>query len=265
MTIDRRRFLDLAAAGVVASALGPAIRAAEAGRARFEAVAFDAFPVFDPRPIADLTEALFPGKGVELGGAWRNRQFEYQWLRALGGRYEDFLRTTEDALVFAAAQLRLDLSAETKDRLMQAYLDLKAWPDAPPALASLKSAGVRLAFLSNMTVKMLEDGIRNAKLGGLFEHVLSTDRIRSYKPDPRAYRMAIDAFGLEREQILFVSFAGWDAAGAKWFGYPTFWNNRLGLPPEELGAAADATGKDLSALTGFISSTARGAPQGDSR
>jgi 2-haloacid dehalogenase len=256
MTLDRRRFLEVAGLTAAAGVLRLPARAERLSSPRFEAVAFDAFPVFDPRPIGALAETLFPGKGAELGNAWRARQFEYQWLRALGGRYEDFWRTTEDALVFAAGQMRLALTAEKRDRLMQAYLELEAWPDAPAALASLKDAGVRLAFLSNMTAKMLEAGIRNAKLDGLFEQVLSTDRIRSYKPDPRAYRMAIDAFGLERERILFVSFAGWDAAGAKWFGYPTFWNNRLGLPPEELGVCPDATGKDLSDLARFLSSSA---------
>jgi 2-haloacid dehalogenase len=256
MSIDRRRFLDLAAAGAVASILPRPLPAAEARPLRIKAAAFDAFPVFDPRPIGALAEALFPGKGAALGNAWRTRQFEYQWLRALGGRYEDFWRTTEEALVFAAAQLRLDLTAGKRDRLMQAYLELTAWPDAPAALAALRGAGVRLAFLSNMTARMLEAGIRNAKLDGLFEHVLSTDSIRTYKPDPRAYRMATDAFHLEREEILFVSFAGWDAAGAKWFGYPTYWNDRLGLPPEELGARADATGRDLSELATFVAAPA---------
>lgn len=53
-------------------------------------------------------------------------------------------------------------------------------------------------------------------------------------------------------QILFVAFAGWDAAGAKRFGYPTFWVNRLGLPPEELGASPDGTGANLMDLTGFV-------------
>lgn len=252
MSMDRRRFLDLAAAGVVANAFGSALRGAESPPPRFKAVAFDAFPIFDPRPIAGLTETLFPGRGAELVGAWRTRQFEYQWLRALGGRYEDFWRTTEDALVYASAQLGLDLTPEKRDRLMQAHLEWTAWPDAPAALAALKDAGVRLAFLSNMTAKMLESGIRHAKLDGLFEHVLSTDRIRTYKPDPRAYRLAIDAFGLERREILFVSFAGWDAAGARWFGYSTYWNNRLGLPPEELGVRPDATARDLSDLPRFV-------------
>jgi 2-haloacid dehalogenase len=75
---------------------------------------------------------------------------------------------------------------------------------------------------------------------------LSTDRVRAAKPDPRAYRMAVDAFGLPREEIAFAAFAGWDAAGATWFGYPTVWTNRLGAPAEELGAAPAVVGRDLS-------------------
>jgi 2-haloacid dehalogenase len=64
--------------------------------------------------------------------------------------------------------------------------------------------------------------------------------------------MAIDAFQLRREEILFAAFAGWDVAGAKWFGYPTFWVNRLNLPAEELGVTPDATGRDLTDLVGFV-------------
>jgi 2-haloacid dehalogenase len=49
-----------------------------------------------------------------------------------------------------------------------------------------------------------------------------------------------------------VAFAGWDAAGAKWFGYPTFWVNRLNLPGEELGVTADAIGRDLTDVVRFV-------------
>jgi 2-haloacid dehalogenase len=73
-----------------------------------------------------LAEKLFPGKGVELSNAWRIRQFEYQWLRALSGRYADFWQSTEEALVFAANLLKLDLSADKRERLVQAYLELQA-------------------------------------------------------------------------------------------------------------------------------------------
>jgi 2-haloacid dehalogenase len=46
--------------------------------------------------------------------------------------------------------------------------------------------------------------------------------------------MAVDYFRYQRHEIAFVAFAPWDAARAKWFGYPTFLINRTGVSAEEL-------------------------------
>jgi len=256
MPFDRREFLNLAAAGIATGLLTAMPLAQAAANPRIKAIAFDAFPVFDPRPVFVLAEQLFPGKGAALGNAWRTRQFEYQWLRVIYGRYADFWQVTDDALVFAAEMLKLDLTPEKRSKLMNAYLNLKAWPDALPALKELKQMGIKLAFLSNATPKILDAGIVNSGLTGIFDQVLSTDAIKTFKPDPRAYQMAMDAYKLPREEILFVAFAGWDAAGAKSFGYPTYWVNRLGLPPEKLGVLPDATGKNLADLVAFVKTTA---------
>ena len=252
MSLGRREFLNLAAAGIAAGLLASTSQVRAAEMPKIKAIAFDAFPIFDPRPVFALAEQLFPGKGAELSNVWRTRQFEYQWLRALSNHYADFWQTTEDALVFSCEMLKLDLTLDKRKQLMDAYLELKAWPDVASALQALKSSGIRLAFLSNATPKILVAGIRNSELDGVFEHVLSTDKIKTYKPDPRAYQMAIDAFNLKREEILFVPFAGWDAAGAKSFGYTTFWVNRLNLPAEQLGVAPDATGKNMTDLASFM-------------
>jgi 2-haloacid dehalogenase len=252
MPINRREFLGFTAAAIAAGMSASATSAHAATGSKIQAIAFDAFPILDPRPVFALAEQLFPGKGAELSSAWRTRQFEYQWLRALSGQYADFWQATEDALVFAADSLKLDLTPDKQKELMASYLALKAWPEVPPALASLKSAGLRLAFLSNATPQILDAGIASSGLQGAFELVLSTDRIKTYKPDPHAYQMAIDAFGLGKEEILFVAFAGWDAAGAKSFGYPTFWVNRLNLPVERLGVVPDGIGKDLNDLVRFV-------------
>jgi len=250
--LDRRKFIA-AAGGIVAHLGVSGVVAPRVLQPRIKAVAFDAFPIFDPRPVFGLAERLFPGRGAALSDAWRTRQFEYQWLRAIAGQYADFLQATEAALEFAAKRLELELTPGRRSRLMQAYLELRAWTDVPPALAALKDAGLRLGLLSNMTFAMLEAGIRNSGLDGVFDQVVSTDQIRTYKPDPRAYQLAIDAFGLEREEILFAAFAGWDAAGAKWFGYPTFWVNRLDFPAEELGVEPDGVGRGMADLVGFVS------------
>lgn len=164
------------------------------------------------------------------------------------------MRVTDDALVFAARLLALELSSEKRERLLSAYLELKTWPEVIPALTTLKAAGVDLALLSNFTPRMLNRCIEAAGIEGIIEHVLSTDAAQTYKPDPRAYQLGIDALKLPREQILFVAFAGWDAAGAKSFGFPTYWVNRLGLPPEELGVLPDAVGSSLTDLIEHVDS-----------
>jgi 2-haloacid dehalogenase len=251
VNLDRREFLLLAAGNAVDC--GSPMASAEAiAPSRFRAIAFDAFPVFDPRPIAALAESLFPDKGNAIMNVWRTRQFEYQWLRALSGRYADFLQATEESLLFTTKQLKLELSADQQKRLMSEWSHLTVWPDVPEAINTLRKTGLRLVVLSNMTAAVLADGLKRARLENMFEAVLSTDQIRSYKPDPRSYQLAMDELQLRREEILFVAFAGWDVAGAKWFGYPTYWVNRLDATPEVLGVEADAAGPDLNSLTRFI-------------
>jgi 2-haloacid dehalogenase len=254
MSVNRREFVTLAAGGAVAATAGGPDHGLAANDAKLpvKAIAFDGFPIIDPRPVFAKAEEIFPGRGAELSNAWRTRQFEYTWLRTLGGRYADFWQVTEESLVFAAKALGIDLSAAQRDQLVQAYLALKAWPDVAPALKQLKSAGIRMAFLSNLTEAMLDAAVKNSGLEGFFEPHLSSDKVRAFKPDPRAYQMGLDAFQLKKEEIAFAAFAGWDAAGAKWFGYPTFWVNRLNVPVEELGAAPDGIGSGLGDLVKFV-------------
>ena len=69
MKRDRREFLSLAAGGVAASIWPLRLSAATLSLRPFKVIAFDAFPIFDPRPVFQLAEALFPGKGTDLSNA----------------------------------------------------------------------------------------------------------------------------------------------------------------------------------------------------
>jgi 2-haloacid dehalogenase len=256
MTLSRRRVLAMAAAGVAAKVALDPLAGLAATSDRIRAVAFDGFPILDPRSVVALAKELYPSKGDAFFGQFRTRLFEYQWLRALGGRYKDFFAIIDDAHRFAAAQLGLDATDDKRARLQEAFLALKAWPDVAPALQTLKAKGIKLAFLSNMTATMLNAGIANSQLDGVFDFVLSTDAIKTYKPDPRAYQLGLEALKLPRKQIAFAAFAGWDVAGANWFGYPTVWINRLGATPEQLGVEPAATGPGLDTLVAFVNARA---------
>jgi 2-haloacid dehalogenase len=248
--IDRRRLLTQAGTAVVAGMLTK-IAPAHARAEGIEAIGFDAFTIVDPRSTAAAVEESFPGKGMEIFSTWRLRQFEYCWLRTLSGNYADFLQVTEEALVFACKSAKADLDAPTRAKLMEAAFRFKPWPDSVAALKSMRDAGIRLAYVSNLTPEILAKLSDAAGITELFEHRLSTDPVKVFKPDPRAYQMAEKAFGLPRDKILFAAFGGWDAAGAKSFGLSTFWVNRLDAPMEELGVRPDAIGNDLAELAKF--------------
>ena len=257
MTLTRRELLATTTATTFINATRGASARAEAAGGQIKAVGFDAFTIFDPRSVTVAVEECFPGRGVELSAAWRTRQFEYCWLRTLNRNYADFSRVTEDALVFACKAAKLDLKPEARAKLMDAFLRLKPWPDSIAALKAMKAANVRLAYVSNMTPTMLRVLTENAGAADLFEHQLSTDAVKAFKPDPRAYQMAETAFNLPRENIAFAAFGGWDAAGARSFGFDTFWVNRLGVPMEELGVAPNAAGGTLTELATYVTARAK--------
>ena len=248
--MQRREFLSttgtVVAMGAVDRWVGPILPTG------IRAVAFDGFAIFDATAIVPTADSLVPGRWRELLTAWRSRHFEYQWLRTLGGQYADFQRTASDALAVAAKELGLALTAATRQRLVDAQADLRPWNDTIAAVRELPASGLRLALLSNMTERMLDAGARRAGFRDQFERILSTDSVKAAKPDPRAYQMALDAFGLPRDQIAFVAFAGWDAAGAGWFGYPTVWMNRASAPAEELGRAPMSTTRDLTSIVDIV-------------
>src|SRR3954449_1274443 len=219
---------------------------------RFKAVAFDYFVIFDANSVIPAVEEAYPGKGAEFTRAWRAKQFEYGFLRSITNRHADFFKVTEDALVYTAKAMKLDLPPETRQRLLNAYLTLKPWPDAVAALRKLKASGVRIITIANFSPKMLKDNAVNAGIADLFDELLSTEANGTYKPDPRAYALGMERLKLGKDQIVFAAFGGWDAYGAKSFGYTTFWVNRFHLPMEELGIEPDGTSDNLEGLLTLV-------------
>ncbi len=219
---------------------------------RYKAVAFDYFVLFNANSVIPKVEKEFPGKGKEFTLAWRARQFDYGFLRSITGRQIDFLKATEDALVYTAEAMRLPLPPDRRARLLDAYLTLEPWPDTVAALKKLKAAGVRIITIANFSPLMLKANAERAGITDMFDELVSTEANHSYKPEPRAYQLGVDHLGLKKDDIVFAAFGGWDAFGAKNFGYPTYWVNRFDLPAEKLGLAPDATSKDMTGLLRFV-------------
>ena len=216
-----------------------------------KALVFDAYgTLFDVHSVIAECEALFPGKGASLSQLWRGKQLEYTWLRSLMGRYADFSAVTAAALTTACNTLDLELSEAAARRLMDAYLELKAFPDVTDTLARLH--GRKLAVLSNGSPAMLNAVVRHTGLDQVLDTVLSVDALRIFKPHPSVYAYAAERLQAPAGAIGFVSSNFWDVAGATSFGFHTFWINRAGATPDALGYQPAAVLTKLSDLPDLL-------------
>src|SRR2546428_11294241 len=121
MSNNRREFMKLSAAtAAVTGTAWAATPAAAQTAGQFKgvkALAFDAYgTLFDVFSVTALCEQLFPGKGSQLAQVWRVKQLQYSLLRTTMGRHRDFWGLTEDGLVWASKNLKLDLTPDKQKR-----------------------------------------------------------------------------------------------------------------------------------------------------
>lgn len=231
----------------------PPVHARPVHAAPIKAVAFDAYgTLFDVYSVGALAEQCFPGRGESLAQLWRSKQLEYSWLRTLSGRHKPFWDVTRDALHFSARRLGLALDDTLASRLMSQYACLSAFPDCAGALQQLKAMGLPLAILTNGNRDMIAVSLRSTGMQDCFDHLLSSDSAQAFKTDSRIYDLGPAALGCAAAEILFVSANCWDAIGATWYGYRTFWINRTGAPLEQLDTEPHASGHLLSDVVQYL-------------
>jgi 2-haloacid dehalogenase len=215
---------------------------------QLQVLVFDAYgTIFNVHSVVETAESLFPGHGQALSQLWRSKQLEYSWLRSLMHKHVDFNRVTQDALRYACGAMKLSYTDAALEALNESYRTLAPFADAASALEDLNPRH-RLAILSNGAPDMLVAVVNHSGLASRFEAVISVEEVGVFKPDPRVYQRAVDRLGVAAGDIGFVSSNGWDAAGAKAFGFTVFWINRTGAPVERLGVQPDHV---LASLTGI--------------
>lgn len=128
--------------------------------------------------------------------------------------YYPFSEVAEAVLQMAARsrgrQLRPSEIGEVRTKLAS----LPPYADVKVALQWLKTAGFRLATLTNSSARSQEQQLQNAGLTDYFEKTLSVEIVRRFKPDPKTYSAAARALNVRLEDILMVAAHGWDVLGA---------------------------------------------------
>jgi len=216
------------------------------------AVLFDLYgTLLDVHSVAARADQLFPGRGAALSQLWRDKQLEYTRLRTMSNRYVPFTQVVDEALQYSCEVLKLPLDSAARGMLMHEYTQLAPFSDVVPALQRLIASDLTVGVLTNGDPGQLEDALHGAGLDDYFDVLLSADQARAYKTAPAVYELGPLTLGHPAAELLLVSSNGWDAFGAHWYGYRSFWVNRAAAPVDRLDGRPDGVGRTLNDAVDF--------------
>lgn len=209
---------------------------------------FDAYgTLFDVHAAIARFKAEAGPDAERMSEIWRTKQLEYTWTLTLAGHYAEFWTLTQRALDFALARVP-SVPKTLKPKLLDAYFQLDAFPDARAALNALKQKGHKTGILSNGSPAMLKGAVDAAGIGSDLDAVLSVDVLKMFKPRPEVYRLVTDHYGCQPADVTFVSSNRWDVMAGVSVGFHGLWVNRAKMPDEYLDFPPERVVSDLSSL-----------------
>jgi 2-haloacid dehalogenase len=174
--------------------------------------------------IARESEKVLAKHGYKLdwlafADAWRN---EYQpgMEEVRAGRIPfsrlDILHRHNLNRILPRFDLKTD--EQTLKDLNLAWHRIDAWPDVPPGLARLKKK-FWLAPVSNGNISLMVDLARKNNLP--WDAILGAEVAGDYKPKPRVYLAACEAFSLAPSECMMVAAHSYDLKAAADLGLKT--------------------------------------------
>ena len=156
--------------------------------------------------------------GVEPGRKWRAAYLRKTYQT---GRYRPY----EDLVAEAAGES--GMARDAPARLFSLWQDIRPWPDAKAILEEIRGR-VPMAVVTNCSERF--GRIAANAVGVPFDSVVTAERAGYYKPDARAYALALEELGIEARDCLMVAGSPYDLHGAKSMGMDAYWHNHIGLP-----------------------------------
>ncbi|HEX2198980.1 MAG TPA: haloacid dehalogenase type II [Burkholderiales bacterium] len=206
-----------------------------------------------------LTEAVTPflkkkgwdGQANSFVTWWRRTHFENSMIDALCDRgHTSYREIGQRAVSHVMDRCGIAYTPDEVRWLVGEIEKLKPFPDALAALGKLRSAGYKLAILSNGDRDMLEAA--GPHIGFAFDHVISVQEAGYFKPHWKTYAKAAEIIGEDRSAILFVANHAFDCIGAKSYGMRTAFIDRRKRPFGHTPHQPDVIVADLAELAAAL-------------
>ena len=222
-------------------------------------LAFDVYgTLVDTHGIIVTLEKFVGNKAAEFSRAWRDKQLEYSFRRGLMQNYENFAVCTGNAFDYTTSCFNVSFRQGDREEVMAAYRTLPAFDDVAEGLDRARKSGYRMFAFSNGSAEAVEALLMNAGIREYFIGVVSTDEMKSYKPNPGVYSHFLRRAGALGSDAWLVSSNPFDVIGAVSAGMRAAWIKRS---PDALfdpwGIAPTITVKSLLDLSGQVDDECR--------
>ncbi|MCS6839719.1 MAG: haloacid dehalogenase type II [Roseiflexus sp.] len=206
--------------------------------------------LLDMRALDPLFTRMFGA--VNARQAWFNQVLQSAFVTIITGAYVNFTKIWTTALEMTAARYGTSLSADDGAAILDGMRNLPPHADVPAALERLKSAGLRLAALTNSTEEVAITQLTNAGIAHFFENIFSADIVRRLKPAPEPYEYAANRLYVPTRRIRMVATHAWDIAGALHAGCAAAFVARPGMVLDPLFPRPDIIGTDMAEVADQI-------------
>ena len=190
-------------------------------------LAFDVYgTLINTEGVTIALEKYAGEKAFEFAKLWREKQLEYSFRRGLMQNYKDFSVCTREALDYTCAFLRIEISPDEKNSLMEGYRVLPAFGDVKEGLTKLKNSEYRMFAFSNGRPDDVQNLLRNSGISAYFDGIVSVDEVRGFKPSPAVYTHFLRQSNSTGSEAWLISGNPFDVIGAISAGMRAVWVKR---------------------------------------
>jgi 2-haloacid dehalogenase len=165
-----------------------------------------------------LTKLGLPDGSLKI---WFPRVLRDAFALQVTGAYKPFREVASGALESLLAENKLEPDRTQINGVIQAFATLPVHPDVKQGLEVLRSAGVRIAALTNGSAETTRKMFANAGLENVIENFISIDEVKQWKPSAVVYQHAAKTLGVEPGELALIAAHDWDIDGASKAGLRT--------------------------------------------